>query len=98
MTCSAIPNPGAEMKRAGRFALFLCIAGLAGCVSAERRAADDRAECEAQGRGPSTPAYADCVAAAAARHDDAEARQQLRMRQVHEQDVDHFLTSTSPIP
>jgi hypothetical protein len=91
--------PESRMNRAGLFALFLGIAlGLAGCISAERRAADDRAQCEAQGLAPSTGAYADCIGTAAARHDDAEAKQQLRMRQVHEQEIDNFLTSTSPIP
>jgi hypothetical protein len=72
--------------------------GLSGCVSAEHRAAGDRRECEAQGYAPATSAFSACLAAASAGHDDAEARQSLRMRQVHEREVDNFLTSTSITP
>jgi hypothetical protein len=71
---------------------------LVGCVSAERRAANDREECQAQGYAPSTSAFDNCLAAAGARHDEAAARQSLRMQQVHEHEVDNFLTSTSIIP
>jgi hypothetical protein len=89
--------PGA---RAGGRALLLGIVAcaLVGCVSAERRMANDKEQCQAQGYAPSSAEFSNCLSAAAARHDEAEARQSLRMRQAHEQEVDNFLTSTSIIP
>jgi hypothetical protein len=76
---------------------FLSFA-LAGCISAEQRAASDREQCHAQGYAPSSAEFNNCLVGAAARHDEAEARQSARMRQAHEQEVDNFLTSTSIIP
>jgi hypothetical protein len=83
--------------------LAACIAltafGLSGCLSTSRHTADDdRAECQAQGYAPGSKGFADCVVDAGARHDEAAARQDLGMRQMHDQEVDNFLTSTSIHP
>ncbi|MFI4997205.1 MAG: hypothetical protein ACHQAQ_15665 [Hyphomicrobiales bacterium] len=88
------------MKPASLLLMFLGFAscGLAGCVSPERQAAADRDQCQAQGLAPSTGAFSDCLAAAGARRDDAEARRALAMRQRHDQEVDDFLTSSSMHP
>jgi len=88
------------MKRASFFALSLCLScfSLAACVSAGRQAAADRDRCAAQGLTQQSSAFDDCVAAASAGRREAEARQDLGMRQLHEHEVDDFLTSTSVHP
>ena len=96
-------RPRKDAPRSARNSRLVLLMGLlscafAGCVSVEQRAASDKEECKAQGYAPSTSAFDDCLAAAAVRHDQADARQSQRMRQLHERDVDSFLTSTSIIP
>jgi hypothetical protein len=88
------------MRRAILPVLLLGLFGaiLAGCVSSGHSLADDEAQCQAQGFAPSSKAFSDCVGTAVARRDDAEARQDLRMRQLHEQEVDRFLTTPGGMP
>ena len=89
-----------EMKSALPFAVCLGLMafGLGGCLSSRHSVAEDRAACQTQGYAPGSQGFEDCVVDAGARHDEAAARQDLGMRQVHEQEVDNFLTSTSMHP
>jgi len=74
------------------------VAGLAGCISPERRLAADKDQCAAQGLASSTPAFELCVADATSRRHEAEARQSVRMQQLQDQSMESFMHSQSAAP
>jgi hypothetical protein len=78
--------------------MAVALAGLASCISPERRLASDKQECAAQGLSASTSAFEDCVAEANSRRRDAEARQSVRMRELQDQSMENFLHSQSAAP